>query len=87
MLIWTIQVCVNTVPGKKSVNNELREATVGAYQSGKDYKAISKQFEVNPSTVREIIRKWKTLKTDANLPSKISSKGHRRGGVCVGVCV
>jgi len=42
----------------------LKCAIIAAHQSRKGYKAISKQFEVHPSTVR----KWKTFKTVANLP-------------------
>uniref|UniRef100_A0AAZ1XTB4 HTH psq-type domain-containing protein n=1 Tax=Oreochromis aureus TaxID=47969 RepID=A0AAZ1XTB4_OREAU len=47
----------------------VRETTVAAYQSGKVYKVISKQFKVHHFTVSKIIHKWKPLKTAANLPS------------------
>ncbi|XP_053577468.1 uncharacterized protein LOC128666737 isoform X3 [Bombina bombina] len=58
----------NTMPRRKDICNDLREAIVAAHQSGKGYKAISKQFKVHHSTVRKIIYKWKTFKTVANLP-------------------
>jgi len=48
--------------------NGLREAIVAANQSGKGYKAISKQSGVHHSTERTIIHKWKTFKTAANVP-------------------
>ncbi|KAM3912509.1 uncharacterized protein RB166_019314 isoform 2-T2 [Leptodactylus fuscus] len=62
------QVCVTKMPRRKEISNDLREAIVAAHQSGKGYKAISKQFEVHHSTVRKIIHKWKTFKTVGNLP-------------------
>ncbi|MEE6522209.1 hypothetical protein FKM82_020645 [Ascaphus truei] len=56
------------MPRRKDISNDLREAIVAAHQSGKGYKAISKQFKVHHSTGRKIIQKWKTFKTVANLP-------------------
>jgi len=41
-------------------SNNLREAIVAAYKSLKSYKAISKQFQIHHSTVRQNIHKWKT---------------------------
>jgi len=43
------------MPRRKDISNDLRE---DIFQSGKVYTAISKQFEVHPSTVRKIIHKW-----------------------------
>jgi len=48
------QVFANTMPRKKDISNDLREAVVAACKSGKGYKAISKQFGVHHSTVRKI---------------------------------
>ena len=61
-------MCVNTMPKSQDIRNDLREAIVAAHQSGKGYKAISKQFKVHHSTLRKIIHKWETFKTVANLP-------------------
>ena len=36
--IWSFQVCVNTMPRRKDISRDLREATVAAHQSGKGYK-------------------------------------------------
>ena len=41
LLPCSIQVCVNTMPRRKDISNDLREAIVAAHQSGKGYKAIS----------------------------------------------
>ena len=61
-------MCVNTMPRNKHIRNDCGEAVVAAYRCGKDYKAISKQFNVHHSTMRKIIHKWKTFKTVASLP-------------------
>jgi len=36
--------------------------------AGESYKTIFKEFKVHHSTVREIIHRWKTLKTIDSLP-------------------
>ena len=53
-------MCVNTMPWRKYFSNDFREATVAAHQSGKGYKALSKQFGIHHSTERKIIHTWKT---------------------------
>jgi len=53
LLIWTIQVCINTMPMRKDI--DIREAINAAHQSGKGYK--TKLFEVHHSTKRNIILK------------------------------
>ena len=68
LLLCSIQVCVNTMPRRKDISNDPREAIVAAHQSGKGYKAISKLFRVHHSTERKIIHKWKTIRTAVNLP-------------------
>ena len=47
------------------ISNNLRGATVAA-----GFKAVSKLSGVHHSTVREIIRKWKTFDAVANLLGK-----------------
>ena len=37
-------MCVNTMPRRKDISNDLREAIVAAHQSGKGYKVISELF-------------------------------------------
>ena len=68
LLVWSIQVCVNTMPRRKDISNNLREETVAAHQSGKGYKTISKLFGVHHSAERKIIHKWKIFKTAVNPP-------------------
>jgi len=46
-------VCVNTMPRRKDISNDLIEAIVTAHQSGKGYKAISKLFGVHYSAEKE----------------------------------
>lgn len=71
LLLWRIQILTNTMPRRKYVTNDLRDAIVAAYQCG---KLISKQFEVYHFTVRKIIPKGKTFKTFASLPQKSKSQ-------------
>lgn len=40
-------MCINTIPGRKDISNNLCEAIIPAHQSEKGYKA--KQFEVHGS--------------------------------------
>jgi len=44
--IWSILVCVNTMPKKKDTSNYPREATVTTHQSIKAYTDIFKQSGV-----------------------------------------
>ena len=68
LLVWSIQVCVNTMPRRKDISNDLREAIVAAHQFGKGYKDISKFFGVHHSTEIKIIHKWETFNTAVYLP-------------------
>jgi len=58
-------MCINTMPRRKDISCDLREAIVGGY------KAISKLSGVHP-TVRKTVHEWKTFKTASNL----SRSGH-----------
>ena len=60
-------MCVNTMPRRKDISNNLREATVASQQSERGYKVICKQSGVHHSTATEIIDKWKTFRTVVNL--------------------
>lgn len=42
-----------TVWGRKEISNSVKEAIVAAHQSGKDYEAIPKQFEVHHSREKD----------------------------------
>lgn len=46
---------------RKDISHDHIKTVVAAYQSKKDYMAISKQFEVYHSTVRKIIYKWRAF--------------------------
>ncbi|KAJ8017329.1 hypothetical protein DPEC_G00016740 [Dallia pectoralis] len=52
----------------KEHSEAFRKRVVDAYESGKGYRKISKQFEISHSTVRKIVYKWRTFKTTANMP-------------------
>lgn len=67
-MVNLLEVCIYIIPRRKVNSHNLREATVVSYQSGKGYKAISKQFEF---LQRRIVCKWKA---SANL----SRSGHPR---------
>ncbi len=52
----------------KQIQEQMRNKIVDMYQSGKGYKAISKAFGLQRTTVRAIIHKWRKLGTVVNLP-------------------
>ncbi len=56
------------MPLSKEVQEQMRNKIVDMYQSGKDYKAISKALGLQRTTVRAIIHKWRKLVTVLNLP-------------------
>lgn len=63
----------------KELSKDTRNKIVDLHQAGKTESAIGKQLGVKKSTVRAIIRKWKTYKNTDNLPRsgaprKISSR-------------
>ncbi|KAI3364700.1 hypothetical protein L3Q82_011486, partial [Scortum barcoo] len=59
--LWTVMAKT------KELTEELWLRIVAAHKSGKDYKAISKCFQVPVATVQSIIKKYKTLRTVENL--------------------
>ncbi|CAJ0961828.1 unnamed protein product [Ranitomeya imitator] len=52
----------------KELSKDTRNKIVALHQAGKTESAIANQLGVKKSTVRVIIRKWKTYKTTDNLP-------------------
>ena len=46
-------MCVNTMPRREDISNDLREAVVAAHQSVKGYKAINKLCGVHHATERK----------------------------------
>ncbi len=56
------------MPLSKEIQEQMRNKIVYMYQSGKDYKAISKALGLQRTTVRAIIHKWRKLVTVLNLP-------------------
>lgn len=42
LLLWSIAVCVNTMPRRKDIRNGVRKVIVAAHQSEPGYKTISK---------------------------------------------
>ncbi|KAI3356616.1 hypothetical protein L3Q82_017824 [Scortum barcoo] len=47
----------------KELSEALRKKIVAAYESGKGFKKISKEFDISHSTIRKIVYKWRTFKT------------------------
>ncbi len=50
------------------ISEDLRKRVVVAHQARKGYKDISKVFELHKSTVRQIVYKWRKLRTTVTLP-------------------
>ncbi len=71
------------MPRSKEIQEQTRNKIVDMYQSGKVYKAISKDLGLQRTTVRAIIHKWRKLGTVVNLPrsgrpTKITPKAQQR---------
>ena len=52
----------------KNISERLKKTIIDAHNEGKGYKKIGKELALHPSTVREVIYKWKEFHTTANLP-------------------
>ena len=57
-----IQVCVNTLPRRKDISNDIREAIVFARQCGMGYKANSKQFNPKKKQLEKLFPNGKRLR-------------------------
>ncbi len=71
------------MPRSKEIQEQMRNNIVDMYQSRKGYKAIPKALELQRTTVRAIIHKWRKLVTVVNLarsgrPMKITPRAQRR---------
>ena len=67
----------------KELSEAFRKKIVAAYESGKGFKKISKEYKISHSTVRKIVYKWRTFKTTANMPrsgrpSKFTPRADRK---------
>ena len=67
----------------KELSETLRKKIVAAYESGKGFKKISKEFDISHSTIQKIVYKWKTFKTTATMPrsgrpSKFTPRADRK---------
>ena len=58
----------STMPRGKEISEDIRKKVLTAHQSGESYKTISKRFQLHPSTVRQIIYKWRAFNMTATLP-------------------
>ncbi|KAM4530477.1 uncharacterized protein PAE49_022966 [Odontesthes bonariensis] len=61
------------------LSRDLKMKLIEAYKGGKGYKKISKRFGFSISTIRNVIRKWKStgtveVKTRSGRPRKISEQ-------------
>lgn len=74
----------STMPRGKEISEDIRKKAPTAHQSGESYKTISKRFLLQPSTVRQIIYKWRAFNMTATLtrrsgrPSKLSPISTRK---------
>ena len=50
------------------ISEDLRKRVVVVHQARKGFKAISKEFGLHQSTVRQIVYKWRKFKTTVTLP-------------------
>ncbi|GAA6084325.1 low density lipoprotein receptor adapter protein 1-like isoform X3, partial [Tachysurus ichikawai] len=71
------------MPRSKAIQEQMRKKVIEIYQSGKGYKAISKAFGLQRTTVRAIIHKLRKHGTVENLPrsrrpTKITPRAQRR---------
>ena len=71
------------MPRSKELSEKLRRKIIIAHKSEEGYKKITQQFDVNVSTVRQIVYKWRYFKTTTTLlqsgrPRKISSRTARQ---------
>lgn len=67
----------------KELSEAFRKKIVDAYESGKGFQKISKEYKISHSTVRKIVYKWRTFKTTANMPrsgrpSKFTPRADRK---------
>ena len=67
----------------KQLSNDLKTKIVQHHGLGEGYKKLSQRFQLSVSTVRNIVRKWKTtgtvqVKARSGRPRKISDKQRRR---------
>uniref|UniRef100_A0A3Q2CFB6 Tc1-like transposase DDE domain-containing protein n=1 Tax=Cyprinodon variegatus TaxID=28743 RepID=A0A3Q2CFB6_CYPVA len=73
----------STMPSRRETSEDVRKKVVTAHQTGESYKTISKRFQLHPSTVRQIIYKWRALGITTTLPrcgrpSKLSQRSTRK---------
>ncbi|KAI4873355.1 hypothetical protein NFI96_015961 [Prochilodus magdalenae] len=67
----------------KQLSNDLKTKIVHRHGLGEGYRKLSQRFQLSVSTVRNIVRKWKTtgtvqVKARSGRPRKISNKQKRR---------
>ena len=67
----------------QELSKDLRDKVVEGHRSGDGYKNISKTLNIPWSTVKTIIKKWKTYGTTKTLPrsgrpSKLDNQARRR---------
>ena len=67
----------------KQLSNDLKTKIVQHHGLGEGYKKLAQRFKLSVSTVRNIVRKWKTtgtvvVKARSGRPRKISDRQRRR---------
>ena len=65
--VWSIQVCAHTMPRRKDISNDIKEATVAALQYGNGNKAMSKQFGT-------IILQWENIQDSCQYSQEWTSQ-------------
>ena len=67
------------MPKTKELSIDIQNKIIDFHKRSKGYRSIRKQFNVHPSTIDSIIRKWKKHHSTVNLsrmgaPKKISNR-------------
>src|SRR4029434_7019130 len=58
----------STMQRGKEISEDIRQKVLTTHQCVEIYKTISKRFQLHPSTVRQIIYKWRAFNMTATLP-------------------
>ena len=64
--MWSIQVCVNTMPRRKYISSDLREAIVAQHESGKGYRPFTSNLNCSRSYYSE--KKYWNIQDRGHLP-------------------
>ena len=83
VLLFASSLKSGNMGASKQLSNDLKTKIVQHQGLGEGYKKLAQRFQLSVSTVRNIVRKWKTtgtvvVKARSGRPRKISDKQRRR---------